>query len=68
MGIRNWISRLISPQPDDEAAEREEFGAGDAAEAELHHTDELGSRSARDVGEAAEQDLESFEPPRDPTP
>ncbi|TMK79718.1 MAG: hypothetical protein E6G45_02695 [Actinobacteria bacterium] len=52
---------------EDEAAMREEYGTGDPGESDLMD-DRVRSRYTGGAAEAAEDDLESFEPPRDPSP
>ncbi len=46
---------------------REEYGTGDPGESDLMD-DRVRSRYTGGAAEAAEDDLESFEPPRDPSP
>jgi hypothetical protein len=52
---------------DDEAAEREEFGLDDRGEAELKR-DRFGPYATTEAAEAAEENLQELEPPRDPNP
>ena len=71
MGPGAWFRRLFrgSPSPEDEAAEREEYGSPDRGEADLERVDRgfVGFPSG-EASEVAEADLEEFKPPRDPSP
>jgi hypothetical protein len=67
MKLLAWLQGLFV-NPDDEAAEREEYGLPDAGEDDLEEV-RLGSRFAPSEGaEAAEDDLDELEPPPDPDP
>lgn len=68
VGIGNWIRRLFSPSgPDDEAAQREEYGVPDRGELGLER-DRGGPLAVSEAAEAAESELDQFEAPRDPSP
>ena len=68
VGIGNWIRGLFSSRgPDDEAAEREEYGVSDRGELELER-DKAGPFAVSEAAEAAESELDKFEAPRDPSP
>jgi hypothetical protein len=67
IGLQGWIRGLFSPTRDDEAAEREEFGSPDPGESDLM-SDRVRGRYAGGAAETAEDDLKSFEPPRDANP
>jgi hypothetical protein len=67
IGLQSWIRGLFSPARDDEAAEREEYGTPDSGERDLMG-DRLRGRYGGGAADAAEADLESFEPPRDANP
>lgn len=71
--LRGLFGSGGSPSRDDESAEQEEYGLQDKGEAELRGVEETGtSRTGFVAGEeaarAAEDDLDSFRPPRDPSP
>ena len=68
MDIGSWLRRLFSANgPEDEAAEREEYGTPDRAQKELGR-DRFGSFAEGEGAQAAQQELEEFKPPRDPAP
>jgi hypothetical protein len=67
VGVGNWIRGLFSSSgPDDEAAEREEYGLPDRGEQELEW-DRRGLADS-ETAEAAEAQLDQFKAPRDPAP
>jgi hypothetical protein len=66
--IGSWLRRLLSTTgPEDEAAERDEYGTPDRGHTELER-DRFGSFAEGEGTRAAEAELEEFEPPRDPAP
>jgi hypothetical protein len=68
VSIGSWLRRLFSASgPDDEAAERDEYGTPDRGQTELER-DRFGSFPESEGAQVAEQKLEEFEPPRDPAP
>jgi hypothetical protein len=68
MGLRNWIRSLFSPNgPDDEAAEREEYGLPDRGEVELGPGRST-SFAVAEGAQVAEDDLDEFKAPPDPAP
>lgn len=70
MGVEGWLRRLFrSADSEAEAAEREDFGAGDAGEAELEGP-RLSGRTfeGAEGSEAARADLDELEAPPDPAP
>ena len=71
MGLGSWMRRLLGSgvSRDDEGAEREEYGSSDRGEADLELLDQ-GSLSspAGQAAEVAEEDLQEFKAPRDPSP
>lgn len=61
----NWIRRLFSAgSAEDEAAEREEYGAPEGPESEPERSFFAGYEAE----EAAEEELDEFKPPADPAP
>jgi hypothetical protein len=68
VGLGDRIRRLFSStSPDEEAAEREEYGAADRGEAELER-DRRGSFAVSEGAQAAEEELGELKAPRDPAP
>jgi hypothetical protein len=68
VGVGSWFRRLFSSSgPDDEAAEREEYGVPDRGEQELQR-DRGGAFAESESAEAAEAALDQFQAPRDPAP
>jgi hypothetical protein len=69
VGVGNWIRKLFSSSgPEDETAEREEYGGlPDRGEVELER-DRAGSFAGAEAAEAAKDELDELEPPRDPAP
>jgi succinate dehydrogenase flavin-adding protein (antitoxin of CptAB toxin-antitoxin module) len=68
VGFGKWLRRLFSSTGvDDEAAEREDYGVPDRGRGELER-DRFGSFAEREGTQAAEDELEEFEPPRDQAP
>ncbi len=66
MGIGNWIRGLFSSSgPDDEAAEREEYGVSDRGELEVER-DKAAPFAGSETAEAAEAELDQLKSPRDP--
>jgi hypothetical protein len=70
MGILNRLRRSFSSRaPDEEAAEREEYGdVADRGEAEIRRELYGGQLAASEGAELAKDELETFERPRDPAP
>jgi hypothetical protein len=68
MGLIRRLRTLFSSSAlDDEAVMREEYGLDDRGEAELRR-DRFGSFGTGEAAEAAEDELQEFEPPRDASP
>jgi hypothetical protein len=68
VGIGSWLRRLLSATGSkDEAAERDEYGTPDRGQMELER-DRFGSFAEGEGTRVAEEELEEFEPPRDPAP
>jgi hypothetical protein len=68
VSIGDWIRRLFSSSgPDDEAAERAEYGVSDHGEREVER-DKAGQFEVSEAAEAAESELDQLEAPRDPSP
>src|SRR6188472_4073339 len=68
VGIASWLRRLFSAtEPEDEAAKRDEYGTSDRGQMKLER-DRFGSFAEGEGTRAAEDELEEFEPPRDPAP
>jgi hypothetical protein len=66
--FRDWVRRLFSSSgPDDEAAEREEYGHAERGESELER-ERLGPLAASEGAEAAEAELGQFKAPPDHAP
>jgi hypothetical protein len=77
MSVGSWFKRLFSTPSEtaeDDAAEREDYGAPDSGESALEqpgHSRGVGGLpgiAGLEGAAAAEEDLESFEPPPDPAP
>jgi hypothetical protein len=71
MAFLNWLRRSFSSgSPEEEAAEREEYGGQvvDRGEAEIRRELYGGQLAAAEGAELAEDELETFERPRDPAP
>ena len=69
MTFIDWIRRVFSsPGPEDEAAEREEYGLQDRGEDELRREPFRGLPATEEGAETEEADLESFRKPPDPDP
>jgi hypothetical protein len=77
MNLGDWLKRMFSSRPEsaaEEAAEREEYGAPDVHAADLEG--DIQARpgagatglAAEEEAEAAEANLQEFEPPPDPAP
>jgi hypothetical protein len=68
VGVGNWIRRLFSSSgPDEEAAERGDYGLPDRGELELER-DRGGPFAESEAAEAAAAELDEFKAPRDPAP
>ena len=68
VSIGSWLRRVFSATGSEaEAAERAEYGTPDRGQTELDR-DRFGSFAESEGAQAAEQELEEFEPPRDPAP
>jgi hypothetical protein len=68
MRFGHWFGRLFSSnRPDDEAAEREEYGLVDRGEVELER-EMRGGYARAEAAEAAEAELDSLRAPPDPDP
>ncbi len=68
VGVGNWLRGLFSSGgADDEAAEREEYGAPERGEHESERA-RLGSFADAEAAEAAAAELDEFKAPRDPAP
>jgi hypothetical protein len=66
--MANWLRRLFSStSPEEEAAEREEYGLPDRGDVERRRAG-FGSFAGAEASEAAEDELDEFKPPRDPAP
>jgi hypothetical protein len=69
MGLLSWLRRTFSSvDPDEEAAEREEFGVPDRGEAEIRRDRYSGDFSSAEGAQAARDELDALKPPRDPNP
>jgi hypothetical protein len=75
MGLGDWFRRLFSPSPtsrspEDDAILREEYGGGASESSEPGGVVAGGvsGLAGLEDAEAAEEDLDQFEPPRDPAP
>ncbi len=68
MGVRAWLRSVFSSVgPDDESAEREDFGLADRGEAELAR-DARGDFVSQEAADLAKHEIEALEAPRDPAP
>jgi hypothetical protein len=69
VALGNWLRRLFSSGgPDDEAAEREEYGLPDRGEVGLERSKAGSFAAGGEAAEAAEDELDEFKAPRDPAP
>jgi len=69
MKLISWLRRLFpSGGPEAEAVEREEYGVPDRGEAEVERDRFRGPYPTVEGSDLVEDELESFEPPRDPAP
>ena len=61
MGLGSWLRSLIAPiSPDDEAAEREEYGIPEAGESDLEGQEHRAGFLSKEGSEAAEHEPEEF--------
>ena len=68
MGFGDWIRKLFSSnEAEEEAAEREEYGAPDRVDRETQRG-RLGSFAGAEASEAADDELDELKAPRDPAP
>ena len=68
MTVRAWFRRVVSSvEPDDESAEREEFGVADRGETEIQR-DKAGGFVSSESADLASHEIDALERPRDPAP
>ena len=67
MSLGSWLRRVFSSAtPDDEAAEREDYGARDRGEAELERDRFSGNFASTAGAQEAADELDELKAPREP--